>query len=443
MHEQQPPAIPPWLKRLGSRIRQARRVRGLTQSGAAGPELTKSFISLLESGRTYPSVATLVALANRLQTALALLLLDEKQLPRETALSLLALARAKTPESPDAEVEALLAAVDVLAKDAEDLRIEALLTKGDVTLLHGKSTDAERWFEEALGSARRRHQRSYEPRALLRLAELVLGRGNASTARQRVEEALTLFRATRTLRSVDGCEALILQSRLFMQAGKTGRALRTLDEVADVARRYDLPFTLGEAQKWIGLAQAQSGRLDQAVEALRAAKEALGTTGENAKFAHVLSLLAKFCQDVGNLDEAHTNFQQALRIQQRIGVAPDRAVTLNEFAQLQMRRGQLAAALATAKESYELARSLPDNAPCGRALVTMARIARAQRRWKRAAAHLREAVELFRKGKLSKDLADAARELGMLLKERGEHAEAADYLALALSVERGTSSGER
>ena len=38
---------------------------------------------------------------------------------------------------------------------------------------------------------------------------------------------------------------------------------------------------------------------------------------------------------------------------------------------------------------------------------------------------LKEAVELFKKGKQTAEVASSARELGMLLKERGEHADAA------------------
>ena len=52
MPEQRTAKSPVWLKRLGGRIRQARRIRGFTQTDIARPNLTKSFISLLESGRT-------------------------------------------------------------------------------------------------------------------------------------------------------------------------------------------------------------------------------------------------------------------------------------------------------------------------------------------------------------------------------------------------------
>jgi tetratricopeptide (TPR) repeat protein len=73
-----------------------------------------------------------------------------------------------------------------------------------------------------------------------------------------------------------------------------------------------------------------------------------------------------------------------------------------------------------------------------RSLVTLAQVARAQRRWKQAIDQFKEAVEGFRRAKLPIELGEAARELGMLLKERGEHAQAADYLAMAISIEAET-----
>src|SRR5438093_1186127 len=131
MPEQRTAKSPVWLKRLGGRIRQARRIRGFTQTDIARPNLTKSFISLLESGRTYPSVSTLVTLASRLQSSLALLLLETPQLARETALNLLELARASAPANA-AKTDRLLAAVEALSEDANDLRSELLLTRGHI-----------------------------------------------------------------------------------------------------------------------------------------------------------------------------------------------------------------------------------------------------------------------------------------------------------------------
>ena len=52
---------------LGQRIRSRRKELGLTQSQLGGEELTKGFISLIERGRTKPSIETLILLAGRLQ----------------------------------------------------------------------------------------------------------------------------------------------------------------------------------------------------------------------------------------------------------------------------------------------------------------------------------------------------------------------------------------
>lgn len=52
---------------LGSRIRQRRRVLGLTQRELGDP-MTRAFVSLVERGRSLPSLAALCLFADRLQT---------------------------------------------------------------------------------------------------------------------------------------------------------------------------------------------------------------------------------------------------------------------------------------------------------------------------------------------------------------------------------------
>ena len=62
---------------LGERIRAARHERGLSQSALAGEELTKGFISQVESGLVRPSLRSLQLLANRLGKPLDYFLGDE------------------------------------------------------------------------------------------------------------------------------------------------------------------------------------------------------------------------------------------------------------------------------------------------------------------------------------------------------------------------------
>lgn len=429
------PKSPPWLKRLGSRIRQARRIRGLTQTDVARPNLTKSFISLLESGRTYPSVGTLVALANRLQTSMALLLLDTPQLPREAALNLLTLARLMAESAPG-QADRLLGGVEVLSADSDELRAELMLARGDIASIQAKLKEALRWFEETLTWARKRRLRGYEPRALARLAYLDLRHGDDAAARQRLEEALAQFRATKTLRSVEGCDAMLAHGEILSRQGKTGRALRVLEEVAQVAQRQDLPLTLARAYVASARTHIESGRSQQAAGPLRSAKDALEGADDSPELSATLRALGRLLSETGSLQDAQAVLQHALQVQERLRETRSRAATLDEMARVLLRLGRIGEAQTNAKSALEMAKEQHEVPQQGRALVTLAQIAKAQRRWKQATDQLREAVDLFKKAHMTADLGETARELGMLLKERGEHAQAADYLAMAISTER-------
>jgi tetratricopeptide (TPR) repeat protein len=435
MTDQKAPKSPPWLRRLGGRIRQVRRVRGLTQTDVAKPNLTKSFISLLESGRTYPSVGTLVALANRLQTSLALLLLETPELPRETALTLLTLARA-TGESAPAEAERLLVAAEVLSENVDDLHADLILARGDIALSQSKPKEAERFYDEALAWARKRKLRSYEARALAKQAALALQRGDESTARAHLEDALQLFRATRTLRSVEGCEAMLAFAQILGAQGRTARMVRILEEVTQVARRQDLPMILGRATLTLARARLAAGQPSQAREALQIARGALESAGDMPEAAQGLRALGALLIETNAADEAHTVLQAALRAQDRRGDTRHRAGTLNDLARVLLQQGKPAEAQARAKEALDLAESHHQAVQKAQVLSTMAAVAKQQRKWRQAIDLLKDAVELFRKGKQAADVAETARDLGMLLKERGEHAEAADYLAMAIATER-------
>jgi transcriptional regulator with XRE-family HTH domain len=76
---------------LGSRIREIRQSRGLTQQQLGGGNLSKSFISLVERERTRPSVDTLLLFARRLGTSVDALLGQDGHIPDLAAESLLTL----------------------------------------------------------------------------------------------------------------------------------------------------------------------------------------------------------------------------------------------------------------------------------------------------------------------------------------------------------------
>ena len=80
---EQPPGKQDWKERsqalsarIGGRIRDLRRERGLSLEEVGGTELTRSYMSLVEHGRTRISLQSLMIVAERLGVSMVSLLED-------------------------------------------------------------------------------------------------------------------------------------------------------------------------------------------------------------------------------------------------------------------------------------------------------------------------------------------------------------------------------
>src|SRR5258708_37147941 len=93
---------------LGDRVRSARREVGLSQAQLAGDELTKGFISQIESGLVRPSIRSLQHIAQKLGKPLDYFIGDEPlaATKRVTFHHLAAEAAPERPHCPTREVEA-------------------------------------------------------------------------------------------------------------------------------------------------------------------------------------------------------------------------------------------------------------------------------------------------------------------------------------------------
>src|SRR5260221_12905363 len=95
-------------KSLGERVRSARHDAGLSQAQLAGDELTKGFISQIESGLVRPSIRSLQHIAQKLGNPLDYFIGDEPlaATKRVTFHHLAAEAAAERLDWPTAQVEA-------------------------------------------------------------------------------------------------------------------------------------------------------------------------------------------------------------------------------------------------------------------------------------------------------------------------------------------------
>src|SRR4029453_3269527 len=182
---------------LGARVREARRERGMSQAQLAGEELTKGFISQVESGLVRPSVPSLQILAARLGKSLDYFLGDE---PLATSKRLV----------------------------FHHLAAEAAAERRDWTVVRDEVT-------RALVDKPEKRERA----TLLRfLAQAELNTGNREVAFDRIGEALSLIDATADAAEV--AHLLHLRGVAYGQIGQYVAAAEALEAARDAMERHEV-----------------------------------------------------------------------------------------------------------------------------------------------------------------------------------------------------------
>ncbi|MDR7420881.1 MAG: tetratricopeptide repeat protein [Armatimonadota bacterium] len=423
---------PDWLVQFGRRLLLARGRAGLTQQALGAPDLSKSFISLLESGRSHPSVETVLALARRLNSSIGALLLDPDELRRETAQSLAHLAGLLDPAVGGREVVTLLDAARTLLPDPPgELRLRDLLLRARVALAGQALADAARWADEAIALARR--QRLVH---LLGMAQAVRGevevrRGAWTAALPLLEAGTTAMQRAKAARTEENIRALILLGTTRAHLGGVERAQRAYRRAVELAARLRLHGLRGRALAAQALLHRHRRRLDAALEALGAARAALEEAQATEELSRVLTQIGLIQSEQGRFQEALGTLGEALRLQGR-GTSPrQRSVTMAGIAAIHLAMGQPGEAARAARRALKEAQSVRDQASAATAQVTLARALRAQGRRSDAIELLRDAIATLGRARGARLMADAAAELGTMLREAGATGEAARYTAMA------------
>lgn len=105
-------------KRIGARIQEVRRMRGLTQASLAQKaDLTPKYLSNIECGEKLPKLETFLELTNALRTDANTLLQDVLEVSPELRASWLA---ERLKRLPQKEQRRLLHLFDLMITDAEE-----------------------------------------------------------------------------------------------------------------------------------------------------------------------------------------------------------------------------------------------------------------------------------------------------------------------------------
>jgi tetratricopeptide (TPR) repeat protein len=370
---------------IGARIRELRTARGLTQADLAGPDFTKGFISLLETGRTRISLRAADILAARLGTSAPELLAAVASGNGELELLLLR----GDQQAASGEPQKALEHFDrVLPGASGGLKARTLRSRGRALVEAGRAREALTVLEEAGAAFGMLGQRELEIRTLY---DRAVAHSHLDEPGNALALALECESAMRMGGLVDKTLELKLRSFLattFARAGdlesadfQARQALRLADDVVDLE-------ALGTLYSTVSVSRQQQSQLD---EALKYARKSLGIfeeLGRDRAIGQMWHNLASIHLSRGNFAEAEKAIDRGER------VAKDAVIPALD-ARLIGLRAELAAAQRRWKSAEELALSAEKHSGAsavtrGRALLVRAR-ALASRRARPGA--IREVVD--------------------------------------------------
>lgn len=428
---------------LGQRIRHLRQSRGLTQSELGGTELSKSFISLLEKDRAHPSLNTLIRLAQRLGTSVDSLLGQTGNLPEMIAQGLLVLARNAIRAQQFDKATRYLEMVRFVAVGAlDEVSREAQLQAAELAIEQREFVVAAAELEEASASNERAGDQWRLGRALYLRGLMKLRQREFAGAERLLLRALSILRRARAGRDPVRVEALIALASTLGYTGRDPSAIRRYEEAlrSDAARYH--PKIRAHALWGIGLIHRKLGDHAPARRYLLAAKDVLESIEEVPDYIRVLKGIGQLIYEQGNGKEALRYLHRALRAAERLKMNVIYASTLTEIGRINLSLGNLEEAEHFAGQALAKAKEVGDPVEVAEATAVLARIGVQRHDAATAIKLFKDAFAAFKELKVAAKASEVAHELGLFLRQRGAHAQAARYLAMSLEERTTTASGD-
>ncbi len=417
---------------LGSRIRQLRQSRGLTQQQLGGGKLSKSFISLVERERTRPSVDTLVLFARRLGTSVDALLGQDGHIPDLAAESLLTLSRQAVLQRDYPTAAKLLEAITFMAGKyglAEAAR-EIQLQTAEMAIEQGDFGHASATLASVLAVCEREKDYWRLGRTLFLQGRQMLRQREYAKAVPLYEKALAVLRSARAGRDPIRIHTLIELGTALGSLDKPEPALRRYQEAVQSQAAKNDPILAGRAVWGLGWMNRKMGSLDQAREFLVKAKDLFESAEELTDLMRVLHNLGQVEYEQGLPKEALHHFHHALRVMERLQRPLDRAKILTEIGRVHFTLGELAEADHFVGEALAETQRTGDVVEAAEAQIVLSHVRLARGEVAGAVDGVRRAMTTFRERGMNGKALRMAREFGLALRKRGAYAESAEFLAL-------------
>ncbi len=415
---------------LGARVRAARWERGMSQAQLAGHELTKGFISQLESSSVRPSIRSLQIIASRLGKSLDYFLGDEPLSVRKRIEFFELAAQAAFERSEWSELERI-------ADEANELELEPperarfLRWIAYVKLGTGDDEGALSAAEEALRSLDPEHHA-----ADYAWASLVKGAAYLNIGQ--VAAGVDLFERARDVIDAHEVSDVRLRTRILVSLGtayrrlnRTTKAVQHYEAALALANRHADLRNVARALMGIAVSLYDSGELDGAIVNYRRALELFRQIADQRFELSVLHSLAAVHLQQGQITEASDYARQCRDRSAEVGDEHMAAVADAELARVALVRGEPDRAIATAQAAERGLERAGDVRQRAGALRTIAAAEHALGRYGDSERHYEAAIEFATTIQMHPDISEYAAEYAQKLRERAEYERAFVYLELA------------
>jgi tetratricopeptide (TPR) repeat protein len=288
---------------LGDRVRSARRDSGLSQAQLAGDELTKGFISQIESGLVRPSIRSLQHIAQKLGRPLDYFIADEPlaATKRVTFHRLAAEAAAERQDWPATE-EHSVAGLAVATDAAERATFFRLL------------------------------------------ANAALNQGRREEAFDRVTEGLALLDVTK--QPLDVARLVYVRGLAYGDAGQLVASTEAFETVRDIIERYEIlePRLRARVSVALGTTYRRLGRTTKAIASYESALATASRANELKLAAQGLMGIAVSHYDAGDLDAAIASYERALALFERVADTSFELHVRQSLASIHFQQGHVAQA---------------------------------------------------------------------------------------------------
>lgn len=396
---------------VGHRIKTVRTQRGMSLAQVGGDDLSRSFLSLVESGRSRISLRALAIVAERLQTPISHFLQDEDaQRAAELALDFAEVELER--DRPAATIQT------IEGNTAFDLDPRAQWLLGRALMARGDTGAAVTTFRRAAGLARSAGDDHFT-------AEVLFSLGGSLYASDSYDEALTYLREGLDL-VLRGPENPSLQARLYIVLGHVHYVRNEFEQAISQYDRalelfgsvYDLT-KMGAVFSAMSLASRKQGDLDAALRYSKQSVAAFRLIRDQKLLAAELNNMAMRHAERGELDDAIDRAQESVQRAHDIGAADTEAYARGTLALVLFRQGRTDDAEREASAAEALATTDTPLALVDAQLVR-ANIAALRNDPQRVDELFHQAIETLRALGHQTRLADTTLQYSFLLRERGD-----------------------